>query len=103
MKRLVTATLATLAATGLLGSAASPAQAAEGRVAVFSTEVTPVAVYEDPNGCTTLPPDAHVLVNLTDTEVVVYGDPLCLTPGVAVAPGYGSHVTPGSGSFSVEG
>ncbi len=103
MKRLVTATLSTLAATALLASVHLPAQAATGRVAVFSTEATPLEIYENPKGCTKLPPEAHVLVNLTDTEVVVHGDPLCLTPGLVVAQDHGSHVAPGSGAFSVKG
>jgi hypothetical protein len=102
MKRLVTTTLATFAATALIGISHPPAQAATGRVAVFSTEFTPVQVYEDPNGCNKLPLDAHVLVNLTDAEIVVHGDPLCLTPGLVVQPEHGSHVSPGSGSFSVK-
>ncbi|MDT0270785.1 hypothetical protein RM844_31400 [Streptomyces sp. DSM 44915] len=56
--------------------------------------------YQDPTGCHKLPLDAHVLSNNTDGPVVIYGDPLCLTPGLTVQPGYGSHVAPGSGSFS---
>jgi hypothetical protein len=101
MKRFVSATLGTLAATALLASVSPPAQAATGRVAVFSSEVTPVAVYEDPSGCTKLPADSHVLINLTDTDVVVHSDPLCLTPGLVVEAEHGSHVA-GSGAFSVK-
>ncbi len=102
MKRTVSATLSTLAATVLLASVSPPAQAAAGRVAVFSTEVTPVKIYYSPSGCNKLPPDAHVLVNLTNTDVVVHADPFCLTPGLVVAEEHGSHVTPGSGAFSVK-
>ncbi len=98
MKRLA----ATLAATALLALVNTPAQAVTGRVTVFSTEATPLKTYENPKGCNKLPPDAHVLVNLTDSEVVVHGDPLCLTPGLVVKRDYGSHVTPGSGAFSVK-
>jgi hypothetical protein len=97
MKRLA----ATLAMTALLAVVPPPAQAATGRVVVFSTEFTPVKVYEDPNGCNKLPSDSHVLVNLTGAKVVVHGDPLCLSPGPVVEPEYGSHVS-GSGSFSVK-
>jgi hypothetical protein len=43
-----------------------------------------------------------VLINQTDKNVNVYADPFCVTPGLAVAPGYGSHVALGSGSFSVD-
>ncbi|MEV6717862.1 hypothetical protein AB0M48_38150 [Lentzea sp. NPDC051208] len=102
MKRLVSATLSTLAATALLASVSPPAQAAAGRVAVFSTEVTPVKIYKNPSGCNKLPADAHVLVNLTNTDVLVHADPLCLTPGLVVGEEHGSHVTPGSGAFSVK-
>ena len=102
MKRLVPAALSTLAATALLVSAGPPAQAAAGRVAVFSTEFTPVKIYNSPRGCNKLPPDAHVLVNLTNTEIVVHGDPFCLTPGLVVKEEYGSHVPAGSGAFSVK-
>ncbi|MCR3748861.1 hypothetical protein [Lentzea californiensis] len=101
MKRLFSAVLSTLAATALLVSVSPPAQAAAGRVAVFSTEFVPVKIYEDPRGCNKLPPDSHVLVNMTDADVVVYGDPFCLTPGLVVEEEHGSHVA-GSGSFSVK-
>ncbi|KAB8161255.1 hypothetical protein FH609_027310 [Streptomyces sp. 3MP-14] len=77
-----------------------PAHAAEGEVTVFGTEVTPLTNYADPVGCHKLPLDAHVLTNRTDGPVTIYGDPFCLTPGLTVQPGYGSHVAPGSGSFS---
>jgi hypothetical protein len=101
MKRLFSAALSTLAATVLLAAVSPSAQAAAGRVAVFSTEFTPVKIYEDPRGCNKLPPDSHVLVNLTDADVVVYSDPFCLSPGLVVAEEYGSHVA-GSGAFSVK-
>jgi hypothetical protein len=77
-----------------------PAQATTGDVTVFSTEVQPLDVYHDPVGCVKLPPAAHVLVNQSSGDVEVYLDPLCLTPSLTVHPGYGSHVAPGSGSFS---
>ncbi|HET9379538.1 MAG TPA: hypothetical protein VFP69_01740 [Streptomyces sp.] len=83
--------------TALSGTASA---AEPGDVVVFRTEVSPVSVYEDPHGCHKLPFDAHVLVNRTDRPVTVYGDPFCLTPGLVVQPGHGSHVAPGSGSFS---
>ncbi|MFI6348190.1 hypothetical protein [Streptomyces sp. NPDC050560] len=71
-----------------------------GKVDVFRTELSPVTVFQDPHGCRKLPADAHVLVNNTDRPVTVYADPFCVTPGLVVPPGYGSHVAPGSGSFS---
>lgn len=88
---------ALLAASVATGTAAA---AEQGDVVVFSTEVTPLAVYHDPYGCQKLPADAHVLTNHTDRPVTVHADPFCLTPGLIVQPGYGSHVAPGSGSFS---
>ncbi|MGW0363387.1 hypothetical protein [Streptomyces sp. NPDC002990] len=96
-RSLVTLVLASSAALGLLQT---PATAAEGTVTVFRTEVQPLAVYENPMGCHKLPTAAHVLTNATDRPVRVYGDPFCLGPSVTVAPGHGSHVVPGSGSFS---
>ncbi|WP_413759948.1 hypothetical protein [Streptomyces sp. MMBL 11-3] len=78
-----------------------PAHASTGEVHVFGTELEPVMTYENPGGCYKLPLSAHVLVNGTDSTVQVHGDPFCLTPGLTVAPGYGSHVAAGSGSFSV--
>jgi hypothetical protein len=88
---------ALLAASAATGTAAA---AEHGDVVVFTTEATPLTVYRDPQGCQKLPPDAHVLTNHTDRPVTVYADPFCLTPGLTVEPGYGSHVVPGSGSFS---
>ena len=102
MRHLVTATLGMLAATALLASMNSPAQAVAGRVAVFSTEVTPIEIYRNPNGCNKLPLEAHVLVNLTNGDVVVHADPFCLSPGLVVKEEHGSHVPPGSGAFSVK-
>lgn len=92
-----------LAAAGVLflGTTLSgTASAATGDVTVFGTEFTPLSVYENPTGCYKLPLDAHVLVNRTDQPVTVYADPFCLTPGLLVQPGYGSHLVAGSGSFS---
>ncbi|WP_062213914.1 hypothetical protein [Streptomyces sp. NBRC 109706] len=76
------------------------AHAATGDVSVFGTELSPVTTYESPEGCHKLPLDAHVLINNSDSPVRIYGDPFCLTPSLTVQPGYGSHVAPGSGSFS---
>ena len=86
----------------ITGSAAfaEPA-AATGRVVVFSTELQELTTWEDPEGCRKLPAAAHVLINETDEVVTTYGDPLCLTPGASVPPEHGTHVAPGTGSFSV--
>ncbi|MFV0138030.1 hypothetical protein ACLGIH_33495 [Streptomyces sp. HMX87] len=65
-------------------------------------ETVPLTVYPDPApGCYKLPVAAHVLTNRTDAPVRIHADPFCLTPGLTVEPGHGSHVAPGSGSFSV--
>ncbi|MYU20749.1 hypothetical protein [Streptomyces sp. SID8352] len=90
-----------LAAVAGVGLAAGPAAAADGEVTVFQTELQPLTVYKDPAGCQKLPAAAHVLNNTTDRPVRIYGDPFCLGPSLVVPPGHGSHVAPGSGSFSV--
>lgn len=103
--RLIT-TAAALAAAAAVGLAAAPAHAATGQVVVFSTEVQPLDVYQDPSGCNRLPALAHVLDNQTDQDIRVYADPFCTIPatlpvsGIGVLPaGYGTHVS-GVGSFS---
>lgn len=99
--RRVGSVFAVLAAAALSTAVATtPAAAAEGQVVVFETELHPLTTHENPAGCVKLPPAAHVLINRTDAPVRVYGDPFCLTPGLTVQPGHGSHVPPGSGSFS---
>lgn len=100
MNRLVNAALCTVSAGALMLVASPPAMAAEGSVVVFSTEFERLATYSNPEGCTKLPAAAHVLANLSSSDLVIYADPLCMTPGSTVKAGYGSHVTPGSGSFS---
>ncbi len=103
MKKFLAAGCAVIA-VATTAAAAGPASAdpATGRIVVFSTEFAELTVLENPTGCVKLPMDAHVLTNQTDTPVQVHGDPFCLSPGLTVAPGYGSHVAPGSGSFSVD-
>ncbi|MFI9274213.1 hypothetical protein ACIGXM_26420 [Kitasatospora sp. NPDC052896] len=106
----ITAVLAAASATAtLLGGAAAPAQAATGRVVVFSTELQPLDVYENPQQgtCYKLPPFSHLLDNLTDSTVHVYAAPGCLFPAAlngsldgSVKPGFGNHVI-GTGSFKV--
>jgi Na+-transporting NADH:ubiquinone oxidoreductase subunit NqrA len=91
----------TLAAVcALAGPASAQPRAVAGTVTVFSTELTPLTVYQNPSGCNRLPDGAHVLTNQSSGLVTVYADPYCMTPGLTVRPGYGSHVTPGAGSFS---
>ncbi|QMU74065.1 hypothetical protein GXP74_27020 [Streptacidiphilus sp. P02-A3a] len=84
----------------LAGPASAQTRAVSGPVTVFSTELTPLTVYQSPSGCNRLPVAAHVLTNQSSGPITFYGDPFCLTPGLVVQPGYGSHVPPGAGSFS---
>lgn len=91
---------AVLALSGVfLGSA--PAHAATGEVVVFTTEFEDLVRYEDPasGSCTPLSPTAHVLVNLTDTEVSLHPGRGCFGSGVTVSPDRGWHAPP-SGMFS---
>ncbi|MBF9069250.1 hypothetical protein [Streptacidiphilus fuscans] len=109
MRRSATVIAGALAAfTALVGLAAGPAQAATGQVVVFSTELQPLDIYQNPTGCQKLPPLSHVVDNLTDSTIRVYADPFCTIPaslpgsggGVGtLAAGYGTHVS-GVGSFS---
>ncbi|EME51183.1 hypothetical protein [Amycolatopsis decaplanina] len=101
MNRFVTAVLSAASASMLLLASSPPAQAVAGEVVVFSHELQRLDSYKNPEGCNILPVAAHVLVNQSSSGVVVHGDPLCLTPGVRVEAGYGSHVPPMSGSFSI--
>lgn len=100
MRRLTAVLVAVVSGLAVSILAGPPASAATGDVTVFSLETQPLDVFHDPAGCLKLPLAAHVLVNQTASEVEVYGDPFCLTPSLTVEPGYGSHVVPGSGSFS---
>jgi hypothetical protein len=63
-----------------------------------------LTVYKNPAGCTSLPPGAHVVDNLTNQTVHLYVDPFCAVPAPPpfgiLQPGYGAHVAP-FGSFSV--
>lgn len=93
-----TAVLFAAAATALALPGAALADSDE--VTVFETELQPLATYESPSGCEKLPPAAHVLNNRTEDPVRIYADPFCTGPSLLVAPGYGAHVAPGSGSFS---
>ncbi|KUO17376.1 hypothetical protein AQJ91_30820 [Streptomyces dysideae] len=71
------------------------------QVVVFSSELLPLQAYPDPRGCQQLPTISHVLYNETSRVVLLHADPYCLTPGIAVQPGYGAHTSQASGSFSI--
>ena len=101
MKRFLAVTGAVIAVATTFAAAPASADPATGSIIVFSTEFTTLTVLENPSGCVKLPFDAHVLANQTDKPVRLHGDPFCFTPGLTVDPGYGSHVMPGSGAFSV--
>ena len=91
-----------LAGSAQAAPAPAPEDASTGKVAVFTMDYLPMKIYEDPEGCQTLPVGSHVLSNLTDRPVQLYADPLCLVPSpVKVLPGHGAHVPPMAGSFSV--
>lgn len=93
VKRRFGVVLGGLASVILLAPLAPPAQAATGQVAVFSVEFLPLETYENPRGCKVLPAGAHVLANLTDGDVTIFSDQLCLTPAMVTVPaGYGTHV-----------
>ncbi len=70
------------------------------QVVVFSNELVPLQAYPDPHGCHRLPAISHVLNNETSRTVYLHADPFCLTPGIPIRPGYGSHTTQVAGSFS---
>ncbi|MBV2366044.1 hypothetical protein ACFPZ0_21770 [Streptomonospora nanhaiensis] len=89
--------LAAVALTGALTLLpAGAAHAATGEVVVFKTEVEDLDVHENPApGCYSLPGTAHVLINRTDTDVVIHGNSLCFGPGITVPPNRGWHAPPG--------
>ena|SRR5689334_5578216 len=87
-------------AAGTTANAEVAAQAT-GTVLVFQFEVVETTRYVDPQGCTKLPAAGHLLANLTDTDVKLYADPFCMTFSMVVPPGYGAHIPPVTGSFSV--
>ncbi|MPZ65444.1 MAG: hypothetical protein GEU83_07965 [Pseudonocardiaceae bacterium] len=70
-----------------------------GQLVIFEHELAPLTSFNDPNRCNNAPPLAHLIVNLTDDDIVLYADDRCAVPLVTVKPGYGSHVAPGQ-SFS---
>lgn len=106
MRRVVRSVVGIAAAAALLGGGAATAQAdpdggrADGSVLVFKNELTPSGRYDDPSGCTQLPMDAHLLTNLTDSDVKVYGDPYCTALSLTVPPGTGAHIQTPISSFS---
>jgi hypothetical protein len=100
MRRKIILAAAAAAALPMIGLAAAPASAATGKVVVFSLEVGPLDIYENPSGCYKLPAGAHVLDNMTDAPVRVYATPACIGPALTIRPDYGSHVPPVAGSFS---
>jgi hypothetical protein len=100
MRKTIVSVFAAAAVFGLAG--ATPAFAAQGvnEVVVFSDELTPLQVYENPTGCVQLPTTATQLNNQTDQVVTLYGDPFCMTPGITVQPGHGARLAPGTGAFA---
>jgi hypothetical protein len=102
MKRFTTILFSTLTAAVLLASTAPAAGAATDEVVVYTAEVVPLNVYENPQGCYELPEGAHVLANRTNRPVHVYGQPGCLgVPVLTVEKNWGSHVPTAAASFHV--
>ena len=101
MRRLLTYLGVLLVSCALVGSFASPASAANGQVMVFVADYTEVVVFDNPSGCESLPAGAHVLINMTDEPVSLYGGPGCSGFASEVEPGDGAHVPPFAGSFKV--
>ncbi|WP_236567753.1 hypothetical protein [Nocardiopsis sp. FR6] len=72
---------------------------------MFKTGFEDLDRYRDPasGSCHTLPVTAHVLVNLTDSNVRMYAGRVCFGPSAAVPPDRGWHAPPsGQFSFSVD-
>jgi hypothetical protein len=102
MKRFKTVLFGTVTATALLMSASPAANAAMGEVVVYTAEIVPLDVYENPWGCYPLPEGAHVLANRTNRPLQVYGTPECFgLPVLTVERNWGSHVPPAAASFRV--
>ena len=102
MKRFTAVLSGTLTAAALLLSASPAAGAATGEVVVFTAEVVPLTVHENPRGCYAVPEGAHVLANRADRPVWAYGAPACFGPPIlTVEPGWGAHVPPAGASFRV--
>lgn len=100
MKHRTCTVLITSIAVGLLAVGAPHASAAEGRVLVFTTELSKATVYENPTGCTVFPPAAHIVVNQTNTPIKIYGGPSCIGPSITAEPGWGGHISPVPGTNS---
>ena len=101
MRRIASLAAAAAVAVGGVVAGAAPAQASTGEVVVFTTEFEKLRHYPDPasGSCHRLPETAHVLVNLTDSDVRMHAGPTCFGPGAEVAPDHGWHAPP-SGMFS---
>jgi hypothetical protein len=103
MRRGISALAVVVACAGLAAGVPAPASAqsaATGTVLVFQYEGVDATRYVDPEGCQQLPAGSHVLANLTDSDVTIYGDPYCMAFSMVVPPGNGAHVPPAAGSFS---
>ncbi len=100
MKHPAYAVLLTSITAGLLVVSAPHASATEGRVLVFTTEISKATVYENPTGCTVFPPAAHIVVNQTNTPIKIYAGPSCIGPSIPVESGWGGHISPVPGTNS---
>ncbi|MEV4502450.1 hypothetical protein [Streptomyces klenkii] len=101
MKRFLAVASTVLTAVALAVAPTMVAQAATGSVVVYSIDELPLDVYKNPTGCKLLPEAAHVLANLTDQDVQLYGDTKCETAGETVPADHGVHIPSGTKAFSV--
>ena len=101
MKHHTRTVLITSIAVSLLAVGAPHASAAEGKVLVFTTEISKATVYENPTGCTVFPPAAHIVINQTNVPIKIYAGPSCIgIPIVTAEPGEGGHISPVPGTNS---
>lgn len=94
------------AAIPLAADAQSPGS--DGKVIVFVAEGsessgagTRLREYDPSASCQAFPPGAHVIANQSSKRLLLYSDPLCVTPVMPpfnfIKPGYGAHVSPTGG------
>lgn len=92
--------MTTLLVVGAASTFVAEGQGVEGKVLVFKTELSPGTVFDNPQGCTAFPLNAHILVNQTNVPIKVFPIPGCAGLSVTAQPGWGGHVPPTGGSFS---
>ncbi|MCK2241566.1 MULTISPECIES: hypothetical protein [unclassified Crossiella] len=100
--RRVALTLAAVFAAGAALTGTAQATPAVGEVIVYSLDTMPVAIFDNPKGCYSIPVGAHVLINRTNRPVEIYPNPACLLlPILTLKEDTGAHAPPAAGSFRV--